>query len=273
MVAMTHARISNLRRVRLLPAVLVFCLGLPPCLFGDDPKKPRHDQDVMKLCRELEAQYKNKKDRDTERIMVIYQIFDEIYSKADAREQKTIVKTIRKAYDIQPFPEDSSFLVTGAACLSEMGKPGLDALVYALNHKNLKSRPSTDQIAAMGRVRVKEIIIQAIGFNKDPGALKTLYKQLKSDHPSFLKAACTALSCFSDLPLPQRKPIVENLIKVYLRLDAEAEAGGEESRPYETLISVEVAFNMSLRKLTFRNFESAREWKTWYEEYKDKKKW
>jgi hypothetical protein len=36
---------------------------------------------------------------------------------------------------------------------------------------------------------------------------------------------------------------------------------------------VEVAFNMALQKLTFRSFESAPEWKAWYEENKDKKKW
>jgi hypothetical protein len=30
---------------------------------------------------------------------------------------------------------------------------------------------------------------------------------------------------------------------------------------------------MALQKLTYRTFESAPEWKTWFEEFKDKDKW
>lgn len=270
---MSHASKTLVKGFVVIPLALASLLCLAHPLIADDPEKPGHDQDVKKLCREVEIQYKNKKDRDTERIMEIYQTFDLIFAKATPREQKSIVKTIRKAYDIQPFPEDSSFMVTGAACLSAMGKSGLDALIYAFNHKNLKSRPSTDNLGEMGKLRVKEIIIQAIGYSKDPSALKMLYKQLSSKKGNFVKATCQALSCFSDLPLKERKPIVENLVNSYSRLNAEAENGGEESDAYELLISVEVAFNMALQKLTFRSFESAPEWKAWYGEYKDKKKW
>ena len=134
MIAVSHASMASVRGLVLIPLVLAFILCLASPLIADDPKKPGHDQDVMKLCREVEAQYRNKKDRDTERIMEIYQTFDLIFKKATPKEQKWIVKTIRKAYDIQPFPEDSAFMITGAACLSAMGKSGLDALILSLIH-------------------------------------------------------------------------------------------------------------------------------------------
>lgn len=244
----------------------------PPAL-PDDPPPKGHGQNVKSLCKEAEAQYRDKSHRDVERIMNIYQVFSDITPVATEAEKKMMARTLKKAFDIKPFPQEAGFLMTAAACLSDLGKPGLDALLYALKQKNLKVRASADQIDAMQRRRVKETVIQAIGFNKNPAALKTLYKLLTEDDVMMVKAACRAISCFGDLPLEQRKPIVERLLKVYSHLDEEAVTHGSDSKQYDNLIIVEVAFNDALHKLTFRNFQTADEWKEWYKEYKDKKKW
>ena len=58
-----------------------------------------------------------------------------------------------------------------------------------------------------------------------------------------------------------------------MSIHAQAEAEKEHAKYYDRLIAVEVAFNNALHKLTFRNFESAPEWRKWYKENKKKKKW
>ncbi len=254
----------------LFPCVLILLI---PFSSPQDKPKETHNQNVRKLCKQVENQYRNKKDRDVEAIVQVYQIFDEIYSKATPREQKAIVKAIRNGYAIQPFPEESSFMITGAACLSGMGKLGLDAMIHALKLKTLGSRPSEDGLAPMAQKRVKQTLIVAIGYNKNPSALKTLYNYLVAKEAVYTKSACEALSCYSFLPLEQRKPVVEKMVQAYARLDAEAAARGDESEAYEKLLSVEVAFNVALQRLTFRTFESAPEWKKWFAENKNKKKW
>jgi len=241
--------------------------------YADDPKKPGHTENVAKLCRELETEYKDKSSRDTERIVSIYQVFDDIYPKSTSKEKKMIVKTLKKSFDVKPFPKDFSFLITGAACLSDMGTAGCDALLKALSKKTLIIREGRDKLDANNRILVKEAIIMSIGYTKDPRALKALYKLMEEVHSRIVKAACQAIGCYGSLPLKDRKPIVEKVLKVYLRIDAEAEKGGESSDAYERLIQVEVFFNDSLQMLTYRSHESASDWQKWYSENKDKKKW
>lgn len=260
-----------MKRTSFLMTVVVFCLSL--IALGDDPKVPGHSEDVAQLSRDLDKEYKNKSNRNTERIVEIYQIFDDIYPKATPKEKKAITRAIKKGFDVKPFPDDNAFMLAGAACLSDMGKEGLDALIYGLNRKTLVVRKSMNEMASIQKYKVKEVIIQSIGFNKNPAALKTLYKLLKDKDSRIIVAACKALGCYKSLPIKERKAVVEQILKVYCQLDAAAEKNGDESPDYERLIAVEVHFNDALQRLTLRTFDTAGEYKQWYAENKDKKKW
>jgi len=257
---------------------VLFCLaGAFPAVQAaapqDDPAKDGHGRNVEKLARELLVLYKDKSHRDTARIVDIYQIFHDIYPKATKSEKKKMARVFRKGFDIKPFPEDSSFMCTAAACLSNMEEHGYDALLYALNRKTLRPLKSGDQIEAVAKKRIRVTIIEAIGFNRNPAALKKLYKLIRNDDALIVNAACQALSCFYELPLDQRKEVVAKLIDVYSGIATEAENSKEYSKEYDRLIIVECSFNSALQKLTLRTLDTAPDWREWYEEHKDKKKW
>lgn len=261
----------------LLASLLLFVL-LHPAALGSQEPPPRgikvHGVDVAKLCREVEARYRNKKDRNVDRLVEIFNTFDEIYPKATDRERKMMVRTLRKGFDIQPFPKESRFLVTAAACFADMGDAGRAAILYALKRKTLLRRSGRERDAVdLGKQRVEETLILALGFNGDPEAVKPLLAFLKTREAYRVNAACRALSRFSSLSLAQRKPLVEKIIQAYLEITREAEAKGEESPAYDLLLTVEVQFNEVLNRLTLRSFDTADEWKSWFDANKGKKKW
>lgn len=252
-----------------LPFLLLFPLN---ALAQDEPEKEKLP-DVKKLCSQVEAEYKNKKNRDVDKIVAVYQIFDEIYEKVSASNQKKIAKTVRKAFDIKPPPENKGFLTTGAATLSGMGKTGADALLSALKSKCLKPKDRSNKSEVAACKRLKADIIESIGYTKQKSALKHLFKLLWDDEAEVIKATCKALSCYNELPLKERKPIVEELVKVYAQLNSLALANPKIPQHRDKLIIVEVGFNDALQKLTYKSFESAPEWQKWYNDNKGKKKW
>ena len=106
--------------------------------------------------------------------------------------------------------------------------------------------------------------------------MKPLYKLLWSEDAQIIKAACSACSRFDGLKQKERKPIVEELVKVYAYLDSQAKLAIQDPRKEylrERLLAVEVQFNESLKKLTPARFESAEDWQRWYNDNKGKSKW
>jgi hypothetical protein len=270
------------RKLFSLPCTVVLLLmaGLPaqPAASQEnEPAPPDPGYNVKQLCREACRLYKKHDEDEKARIRDIFQIFHDIYPRATPSEQKSIVVTLRKAFDIRPFPKEALFLRTAAACLSEMGEDGLEALVHGLEQKSLKNWAAYGD-AAMECMDLKRTIILAIGFTREPRALKTLYRVLEEDEQTAVKAACQALSCFQFLPLPDKKPIVERLLRRYgeIHTRAMAEEKEEEDRRrkhYEMLIYVEAAFNDALHKMTLSSFDDLPRWQAWYEENKDKAEW
>jgi len=243
-------------------------------LAQDEPSEVKLP-DVRELCSVLEKEYKNRKSRDAVKIVAVYEELDAAYKhkKIKSTDQKKIVKIIRKGFDIKPPVDDRSFQKTGAACLSGMGKYGLDALEYALDCKGLEPKDNDNLKEVSDCKQVKLFVIEAMGFTKDPAALKTLEKLLWKDDGEMIKAACKALSYFGELELKDRKKVVEELVKVYSYLSSQVLANPKNTVFRDRLIIVEVSFNDALQKLTLRSFESAPEWQKWYNDNKSKKKW
>jgi len=263
-----NTRIVRISTLICLISPLVCMLYLTPKAIADDDLPS-----VKKLCSELDSEYKNKRDRDEDKITAIYNTFSEIYPKVPAGDQKKIVKSIKKGFDLKPPIKSRGFLIPGAACLAEMGKPGLGVLLHALKSKILKPLDRNNQIEVAECKRVKVTVIESIGFTKQPAALKTLYKLLWDDDGEIIKAVCNALACYSEMSLKDRKLVVEQLVKVYSYLDAQALSNPKIPQYKDRLITVEVAFNQALQRHTYQSFESATEWQKWYNDNKGKKKW
>jgi len=258
--------------ILLAAPVLFFLFGSPSFAMQDDPAD---EVSVPNIIKEVESQYKDKRNRDSDRIIALYGFFDELYPKAKPAEQKKIVKCIRKGFEIKPPPKNKEFMITGAACLSGMGKGGLDALLKAYDSKSLQPKDRKDQANVQMCKKIKATIVEAIGLTKNTKALKQLYKFLWNDDISIINATCKALSNFNELPVKDKKPIVENLVKVYANINAQAIDVANRKKPEykQKLIATEVHFNDALQKLTFQSFEEASEWQKWYNNNKGKKKW
>jgi hypothetical protein len=265
---------------RVFPIPLFLLLWIFPGVevFADDPPAGELPN-VKKCCNGLQAEYKNKRNRDIDKILNTFNLLVDSYEKLSAKEQKLVVRTLRAAFDIKPPPENRNFLKAAAACLAEMGKEGLDALLYALKSKILNPKISTDTGVVEHCLNIREFVVEAIGITKLPEAQKPLFKLLWDDEARIIRSACRALSYFENAPLAQRKKIAEQLVKRYSFLHAQAESGAKRAKEAEKekytdrLITVEVSFNTALQRVTLRSFDSAPEWQNWFSENKDKAKW
>ena len=232
--------------------------------------------DVKMLTKELEVQYKKKKERDTDRIVAIYVLFSENYKEYKSNDQKKIVKAIRKGFDIKPPIEDREFLITGAGCLAGMGSEGLKGLQQAYEGRALTPKDKKDKRAARACLRTRAFIEEAMGQTKEPAAIKPIGDFLWNDNAEIIKAACKALANYNELPVSKRKPVVEELVKVYAYLDSQAQQAIKEPKfgyLRDRLIAVEGTFNQTLQKLTLQTLDSAPQWQKWYNKNKGKKKW
>jgi len=252
--------------------LLGFCFTAGISARPDDPEKDEPIK-VKKLCKEVKAEYKNRKDRDIEMILESFDTFLQIYAEAEPKDQKEIVKTIRAAFDIKPPPENRDFLKAAAGCLANMGKSGYEALIYALDSKILKPQDRQKRQEVEACMRVREFVVEALGVSKDQRALKPLFKLLQNDEARVIRAACKAFTHFDKLSLNQRKTVAKELIKVYSYLHVKADEDPMKPEHREKLMVVEVAFNNALMKMTHQHFESAPEWEKWYNNNKGKPNW
>ena len=252
----------------------LLCLPAAPLRAQEGGEKEALD--VKQLSTELEKQYKDRRHRDVDRIKAILGMLEEGYKDLEPAEQKKVVKVIRKAFDVRPPLEDRSFLITAAGALASMGKPGFLALQSGLKGKALEVKDKKNTQALATCRRVKAFMIEAMGRTGQPEAIKPLCKFLWSDEMDIVKGALKGLALFKDLPLAKRKPIVQEVVKVYAYMDSQARQAIKNPKVSylkDRLISTEVSFNQTLKALTLQSFESAPEWQKWYNDNKNKKKW
>lgn len=252
-------------------------LILVPALWLAAPATAQEEEEaaaptVAEICKKLDKLYKDKRNLDTDAIMALIQIGDESFKTATSAEQGKLTKTIRKVFDINPLPDDA-VLKAAAGALSGMGKKGKDALFQALKSKNLKPKSKSDEVEYRHKIELQAFIVEAIGFNKDKSSVKELMKLLWNDATPIVVAAAKALSNYSTLPLKERKPIVQELVKVYANINSLSLANPKREDYRQRLLQVEVPFNEALRALTLKSFESAEEWQKWYNNNKGKSKW
>lgn len=262
---MLRSRIAN--PIVLIVIPLVLWSLMPGSALAQDNSK-----DVKAACDIVAKEYKNKKDRDYDNIQAVYVELETLYKDAKAADQKKIVKAIRKGFDLRT-PDDLNYLKAAAGCLSAMGKAGCDALISAIDSKALEPKDKSDREQIRTCNEIRGFVIEAVGQTKETKAIKTLCKLLWKDDAILIKSTAISLGSYSDLEQKDRKPIVEELVKVYAYLEAQSAANPKKPHFRERLIAVEVSFNESLKMLTLQSFESAPDWQNWYNNNKNKKKW
>lgn len=234
---------------------------------------PQELPDMKALLKELDGQYKDSKNRDTDRIVAIYAIFDENYDKVSKQDQAKILKAMKKAYTLKIPYEKREFLQSNAAALSSMGKKGVDILFYALKSKVVKPKERSNDAEMTACLNLETFIIESIGYSKDPSALKPLLKLLWHDRGEIVRATCNALAQYSDFSVKHKKPIVEEMVKVFTMIDNEVLKNPKRPELREKLVLTEGAFVAALQKLTPGRVDKSGEWQSWYNDNKGKSKW
>ncbi len=225
------------------------------------------------IYKQLTKLYKDKRNLDVETIAALYQIIDESYKDADKSSQGKMAKGVKKVFDINNPDPDASLVKTAIGTLSGMGKNGKDALWWALKHKNLKVKNKKDKAETQRKAAIKAFIIEAIGFNCQKSSLKDLTQLLWNDDTNIIIATCKALSCYSKLPLKERKSIVKELVKVYATINSLSVSNPKRDDYRQRLLQVEVPFNEALRALTLQSLETSVDWEKWYNDNKGKPRW
>jgi len=208
------------------------------------------------------AEYSRRKKCDDYKVIQVFELFQEIFPHALVTEQRSMAAYIIKAFQAFPVTDQRLSLLIGAESLSRMGKPGLEALKYLLKSEYLEDSE-----------KILESVIISIGLTKNTSVLNTLCQLLWDDDAVVVSAACKALTYYRDLPLKTRKPIVEEVVKVYAYLHSLAMARRGSPIYSGRLGSVESSMNKVLRALTSQSFNSAPRWQKWYNDNKGKRKW
>lgn len=270
---MKERKIETFNSVAFVLFLLFGLFSVAPLVMAQDTGEEETLPDIKALTKELGLIYKDNKNRDLDRIVAIYAIFDKSYNKIASKDQASVIKTMKKAYDLKLQPDEKKFLQSNAAALSSMGKKGVDTLLYALKSKAIKPRDRSDPADVQACLELETFIIESLGYSKEASALKPLLKLLWHDKGEIIKATCDALSRYNESSLKQRKMIVEEMIKVYTKIDNEVRAEPKRPELRERLVLTEGGFVAALQKLTPARHETAEDWQRWYNKNKSKKEW
>jgi hypothetical protein len=266
---------------------LLLCLG---AFAQEDPP------DIAGLIKQLDAEHKSK-DPDARKIMSHYKELQAAYTPADPADRKKIAKAVGKAFGITPSNQTLEFQRHAAQVLSTLEKEGLDALLSAAKSSKLKPKKKADEAAVKASIDVRVAVIEAIGSYKDFSATyKTLKKLSWSEENEVVFTACRALAEFHDLPVKQKRHIVEDMIDRYDRITSQ-ETVKSKKKSDATDALFEMADKLlvfqpideALRKLTGQesgvtkdpetgkttkmSMKNAASWKQWYKDHKNDRTW
>jgi|GEM_PF-1771815 len=274
--ACRHAVVKGLIVVALLGAG--FCCAHGQVVHGDS-----EEVDVSALCQGLGAEFAGKDARDGASIVWIYETFERYFTDASKAEQRSMVKALRKVLISRPCPRDATLQCRAAECLSSMGAQGKKALIAASKSKSLLPRDDKDEARVVASLMVRVAIFEAIGTFVDPKTINLLIKTLNAKEAELIIAASQALSGFHELPLRQRKTIVEALIRRLEDVSREGIVSGRKAynlgkrgprvgdrEKYET---VGLPLSRALSRLTGQTLCMPDNWRTWYNLHKKDKHW
>lgn len=249
----------------------------------DDGAAARHGPDIAALCDDLELELSAGVERDDDAILWILDTFANHYSRSEAQDRKKIIAGVKKILGKPPSVDLRRIQADAIKCLTRMDKKGMQTLQALVKKIRVPKKKKDNEEEIFLYVRHKADLIKALGSFADPRTLKVFYEALEAKESEIINAACQALECFHELPLAQRKPIVEKLIKKYVSVSGTGQESGrkawEQGRRHGRKLSDERHYEVApsitsaLEKLTGQSHFHATTWHTWWQAHKKDRKW
>jgi hypothetical protein len=231
-------------------------------------------------------------DRDAAAVQQLLRALDEVYGSVQPKTVKKIGAAVTRLFkdfvprveiDVpvtaplpgdEPEPVNMDAMHEVLACYTlAVGimhdKPeGADVLLPLLKLKHVKDLP-----------RTTALVIEGLGYRRDPQLTKTLASYLGDAAPEVAGAAAGALAQLQDHPQADRVVAVKAILDAF---DAAATAVEKEQRrtkpddPHpaaDHLSLLEVPFGEALKSLTRQRFDTPAEWRTWFAEHGKETDW
>ena len=200
---------------------------------------------------------------------------ESVYLKVGSKTVKKIGKSVTSVFKMKPKKPD----LDGADTREELIEAYLlcVGLIYdkpagqGLIHSALKQKHIDDWW------EVRASLIEGLGYAKDPGELSFFAKELDVPNHLVSAAAASALSQFSEEPVPLRRRAISAILDSWLSYDEEAQK--EISRKKETtaardrLANVEGPFGEALQVLSRQDHEDVQRWADWYKDHGAENDW
>ena len=244
---------------------------MAPAIAAQKPAKPVPDKEVAEKVSQLTKIAKDKKfTEDARGIEVIDLLMMKHEKGLIDKDRAMVVKTlgaVLNKYKVRP-PDNIRLYNAAAEALGRHGEEGAKALKKAYENKNrFKAKPQW--------VPMRERLLRNIGRAKDEDNVKFLTDEARRNPEAALQAAAgDALGFFSESDQKIRKEIVSELLITFGALSERASQGGtsiDGQNAKDRLAAISGKWVATLKKLTKQDFDTFREWQTWYQKNKNKK--
>lgn len=252
-------------------AALMAAFALPGTACSQKPKKLAPDKEVAEKVGILTKIAKDKKfSRDAEGIQVIDILMQKHEKGLAEKDRKMVVKALDGVLNknkVRP-PDRTQLYNAAAEALGRHEADGAKVLRKAFDNKSrFKAKPQW--------VPMRERLLRNVGRTKALANVKFLIDEARRNpEPALQAAAGDALGNYEEADLKVRKEIVSNLLVTYGALSERASQQGtsiDAQNAKDRLAAISGKWNGALKKLSKQNFDTFREWQTWYNKNKTKK--
>lgn len=236
-------------------------------------QKPVPDKEVAAKAAALKKVAANKKfTEDAKGVTLIDELMQKQQAGMIKKDEQLVVKTLDAVINKGKVrPSDKARLYVAAAeALGRHGEAGAKSLKKAYNNRNrFKVKPMW--------VPLRERLLRNIGRAKDEDDIKFLLDEANRNPEAALQAAAgAALGNFEESKQKIRREIVGSLLVTYGSLSERASQGGtsiDAQNAKDRLAAITGKWNATLKKLSRQDFDTFREWQSWFQKNKNKKKW
>jgi hypothetical protein len=179
-------------------------------------------------------------------------------------DKKKAVAAVEKCLNAVRADNDDKLYDAAVKTFANMGELGEKATLKAMGSPTVAKRKSV--LAAS---------LRSLGFHKNVANVKAIQDMLKNSEPLVVAGASDALANYAAEPEKVRRPIVEELVKIYAQYGSAASNASQDNklknRAKDNLAVVESSLQDSLKKMTGQDFKDYAAAQKWLNDNKGKK--
>jgi hypothetical protein len=187
-----------------------------------------------------------KKKNDDNACTVIDGIGSSFASFSDEDKKKALA-AVEKCLNANRNDNDDKLYDAVVKSFANMGEMGEKATLRSMNSPSVGKRKS-----------VLASALRSLGFHKNVANVKTIQDMLKNSEPIVVAGAADSLANYADQPEKVRRPIVEELVKIYAQYGSAAsnaqQDNKQKNRAKDNLAVVEGSLRETLKKMTAQEF-------------------